>query len=61
MPGKNDKKNPVAFLAIGVCFMGAGVALTTALHAEGASAVGIGIIGIGVIFLLLGVAQMRRV
>jgi hypothetical protein len=61
MSGRKDQKNPIAFIAIGVCFMGAGVALNAALHSEGASAVGIGIIGIGVMFLLLGVARLRRI
>ena len=60
MPDKNYKPNPAAFIAIGVCFMGAGVALVAALHSAGASGVGIGLMGMGVVFLLIGVAQKRR-
>ena len=60
MPGKNNQVNPIAFIAIGICFMGAGVALTAALSTRGASGVGIGLIGVGVMFLLIGVAQKRR-
>jgi hypothetical protein len=60
MPVKNREKNPIAFIAIGVCFMGAGVALSAALHAKGASAVGIGLIGVGVAFLIIGVTQKRK-
>jgi mannose/fructose/N-acetylgalactosamine-specific phosphotransferase system component IIC len=60
MPVKNHQRNPIAFIAIGVCFMGAGVALSAALHSRGVSAVGIGIIGVGVAFLIIGVAQKRK-
>ncbi|MBN1507498.1 MAG: hypothetical protein JW955_11665 [Sedimentisphaerales bacterium] len=60
MPGKNREKNPIAFIAIGVCFMGAGVALSAALHSKGASAVGIGLIGVGVAFLIVGATQKRK-
>ena len=52
--------NPTALIGVGVCFMGAGVALSAALHAEGASGVGTGLIGLGVIFLALGVARKRK-
>ena len=60
MLARNHKMNPSAFIAIGICFMGAGVALGAALHSRGASGVGIGLIGIGVMFLLIGVAQRRK-
>jgi hypothetical protein len=61
MPGNNQKMNPASLIAIGVCFMGAGVALSAALHSRGASGVGIGIIGVGVMFLLIGAAKKRKV
>jgi hypothetical protein len=54
------KPTPTAFIAIGVCFLGAGVALTTALSSRGASGAGIGLIGIGVVFLIVGAVRRRR-
>jgi hypothetical protein len=60
MPVKNREKNPIAFIAIGVCFIGAGVALSAALHSRGGSVVGIGLIGVGVTFLIIGVTQKRK-
>ena len=61
MPSKSQAKNPISFIAIGVCFMGAGVTLSVALDSRGASGVGIGITGIGVMFLIIGATQMRKV
>ncbi|GEM_PF-5110185 len=61
MTGKKRRKNPVAFIAVGVCFMGAGVALSIAQHATDASGVGTGIIGLGVIFFIVGIARKRKV
>jgi hypothetical protein len=40
--------------------MGAGVALSASLAEHGASGVGIGLIGIGVVFVILGVKHRRR-
>jgi hypothetical protein len=60
MPGKKNKINPVAFIAIGACYMGAGVTLTLALNSKGASAIGIALIGVGVMFIIIGVAQKRN-
>jgi len=60
MPFEKTKRNPRAFIAIGVCFMGAGVALNIALHAHGAGGAGIGLIGVGVMFLVIGAAQRRK-
>ena len=59
MPVTKRPKNPVAFIAVGVCFMGAGVALSAALE-SGGSVVGIGVIGVGVAFLIVGAAQKRK-
>jgi tellurite resistance protein TehA-like permease len=60
MPKNNQKPNPTAFIAIGICFMGAGVALSAALSSRGAPVIGIGLIGVGVMFLLIGVSQKRK-
>jgi hypothetical protein len=60
MSSENRNVKPMAFIAIGICFMGAGVALSAALESKGASGVGIGLIGIGVIYLLLGVIRRRK-
>ena len=61
MPGRNREVNPTAFIGIGVCFMGAGVALSAALTRNGAGGVGIGLIGVGVVFLIIGLARKREV
>jgi hypothetical protein len=58
MPRK--KTNPTTFIAIGICYMGAGVALAAALRENGASAVGIALIGVGVVFLVMGATQIRK-
>jgi hypothetical protein len=60
MQNKKKEKNPATFIAIGVCFMGSGVALSLALHARGAAGAGTGLIGMGVIFFLIGMAQKRK-
>jgi hypothetical protein len=60
MDNKNRKTNPRAFLAVGVCFMGAGVALGASLYSRGGYGVGIGLLGIGVVFLIIGAAQLRK-
>ena len=61
MSSKSNNINPTAFIAIGICFMGAGVTLGITLNSEGVSGVGIGLIGVGVMFLLIGVAQKRKI
>lgn len=60
MPRTTTTLNPRAMIAIGVCFIGAGVAFSAALHAGGASGAGTVLIGVGVIFMLIGVGHMRR-
>lgn len=60
MSGKNNNINPIAFIAIGICFMGAGVTLGIALNSRGAFGIGIGLIGVGLMFLLIGVAQKQK-
>ncbi|MFN2297772.1 MAG: hypothetical protein ACK2UB_02910 [Anaerolineales bacterium] len=60
MDNEKQKPNPIAFIAIGVCFMGAGVALGAALHSSGGSGVGIGLTGIGVVFLIVGAIQSGK-
>jgi hypothetical protein len=60
MSDENRKVNPNAFIAIGVCFMGAGVTLGIALGSTGASKVGIPIVAIGVIFLVIGATRRGK-
>ena len=52
--------NPTAFIGVGVCFMGSGVALTAALSRGGAGAVGISLIGLGAVFMILGFRKKRE-
>ena len=61
MSSGKQKMRPTAFIAIGVCFMGAGVAMSTALHSRGASGAGTGLIGIGVMFIIIGAVQRRKI
>jgi hypothetical protein len=57
---REKKLNPGAFIGIGVCFMGAGIALSASLRESGAAGSGVGLLGLGVIFLILGLAQKRK-
>lgn len=60
MDRQNQKTNPVAFIAIGVCFMGAGVTMGVALQSRNGAGIGLALIGVGVMFLLIGAGQMRK-
>ncbi|MBE0685977.1 MAG: hypothetical protein IH585_08250 [Anaerolineaceae bacterium] len=60
MSGKNRKANPNAFIAIGVCYMGAGVALSAALQSKGASAIGIALVGVGIAFIVIGIVNRQK-
>lgn len=60
MSGKKRTTNPTAFIAIGICYIGAGIALGTALENDGASAIGISITAIGIIFLVLGIVNRQK-
>ena len=60
MPGRKRDFNPTAFIGVGVCFMGSGVALSLALLEQGTGAVGISLIGLGAVFLILGVNKKRE-
>ena len=57
---KRRKTDPRTFIGIGVCFMGAGIALSAALRGSGSVGVGPGLLGLGVICTLTGVAQKRK-
>ena len=60
MADKDREFDPAAFMGVGVCFMGSGAALTAALRESGAGAVGISLIGVGVVFAILGFAKKRE-
>jgi hypothetical protein len=62
IPQRKAKVNPNAFIAIGVCYMGAGVTLGIALQSKGTfgSWIGLGLIGVGVVFLVMGALQKRK-
>jgi hypothetical protein len=60
MDNEKHKTNPATFIALGVCFVGAGVALGAALHSRGGSGVGLGLIGVGVVFLIVGAIQSGK-
>ena len=60
MAVKEREVNPAAFMGVGVCLIGSGVALAAALGQSGARAVGISLIGLGVVFAILGFAKKRE-
>ena len=60
MSKKTRKANPRAMLAVGICFMGAGVALSLALRESGSAPVGIGLIGLGLVFFAIGAGAKRK-
>ena len=49
-------KNPKALIGAGVAFIGAGVALNAAVN----PGVGMGLMGIGIVFLIIGIKQKRE-
>jgi len=56
------QQNPAAFLAIGTCFLGAGVAigLPAMVAGNAIAGVGAGLMGLGAVFLITGLAQKRK-
>jgi hypothetical protein len=60
MSGKKKKVNPTAFIAIGICYIGAGVALSAALETDSGPVIGIAITGIGIIFLVIGIVNRKK-
>lgn len=55
----DQKLNPEAFIGIGVCFMGAGIAITAALR-DSVVGAGMGLFGLGVVFLILGITKRKQ-
>ena len=51
---------PTAFIALGVCFMGAGIAIGAALLRSGGGEAGVALVGVGVLFLIIGAVQRRK-
>ena len=60
MAERNNEPNPMALIAVGICFIGSGVAISAALHLRGGSGAGIGLIGMGVVFLVIGITRKRK-
>ena len=60
MSRKPREADPRAMLAVGVCFMGAGVALSLALRKSGSAPGGIGLIGLGLVFFAIGAGARRK-
>ncbi len=60
MPRSSRNGDSHAMLAVGICFMGAGVALSLALRESGSAPVGIGLIGLGLVFFAIGAGAKRK-
>jgi hypothetical protein len=60
MSSKKREVSPQAMMAIGVCFMGVGVAISLALSTRGVHGAGVGMISMGVIFLAIGAGAARK-
>ena len=62
MSDRKPQQNPAAFLPIGLCFLGAGIAigLPAMVAGNAIAGVGAGLMGLGVIFLLLGLSQKKK-
>ncbi len=60
MSSKKLKVNPTAFIAIGICYLGAGVALGAALKSEDASVIGIALVGVGIAFMVIGIVNRQK-
>jgi hypothetical protein len=60
MENEGRKRKPGALIAMGICFIGAGGALVTALSHQGAHSTGIGLVGVGVVLLALGLRMKRE-
>lgn len=59
MPGETRKANAMAFLAVGLCLVGAGVVMGAALTRRGAGVMGLVLIAAGVCFVAIGLAKKR--
>jgi len=59
MPEKDRPSDPRVLLSVGICFMGAGLALSFALRESGRAPVGIGLISLGLIFFAIGAGGIR--
>ncbi|MBD3367164.1 MAG: hypothetical protein GF405_03175 [Candidatus Eisenbacteria bacterium] len=57
----DDKRAlPVVFIALGISFLGVGVAMSAALAQSGLPMAGMGMFGLGIVFIVLGVAKRRE-
>ena len=52
----NKEPNYKAFIPVGITFMGAGVALMAAVN----PGVGAGLIGVGLVFLIIGIKKKKE-
>jgi len=60
MPGEARQGDSRAMLAVGLCFMGVGVALSLALRKSGSAPVGIGLMGLSLVFFAIGAGAKRE-
>lgn len=59
MPTESREANPMAFLTVGLCLVGAGVVMGAALMSRGAGFMGLVLIACGVCFVAIGLGKKR--
>jgi hypothetical protein len=60
MPDKGREFNPYALIGVGACNMSCGAALSASSSWSGAGVVGIGLIAIGMVFMVIGFRKTRE-
>jgi hypothetical protein len=60
MAENNNQPNSTSFIVIGLCFTCAGVALGIGLFSRGAYGIGLAIVGLGLMFVAIGLARRRQ-
>ena len=60
MPAKDREFKPIALIGVGACYVGCGAALSAAFSESWAGAVVIGLVAVGLVFMILGLGKRRE-